>query len=95
MRRPAVGVAESICGACNVANVPKAAESLPTAIASVTQMDYRYPDQLEDGGVMVVGASATGVQLAKEIQLSGRQVTLSVGEHVRVPRLYRGRDFKW
>lgn len=82
-------------GACNVANVPKAAECLPTAIASVTPMEYRYPDQFEDGGVMVVGASATGVQLAKEIQLSGRQVTLSVGEHVRVPRLYRGRDIKW
>jgi putative flavoprotein involved in K+ transport len=82
-------------GACNVATVPKAAESLPTAIASVTPMDDRYPEQFEDGGVMVVGASATGVQLAKEIQLSGRQVTLSVGEHVRVPRLYRDRDIKW
>lgn len=44
---------------------------------------------------MVVGASATGVQLAREIQLSSRQVTLSVGDHVRVPRLYRDRYIKW
>lgn len=82
-------------GACNVATVPKVAEGLPGAVTSITPMDYRNPDQLEDGGVMVVGASATGIQLAREIQASGRQVTLSVGEHVRVPRLYRGRDIKW
>src|SRR5690606_26243769 len=43
----------------------------------------------------VVGASATGVQLAAEIQASGRPVTLSVGEHVRLPRVYRGRDVFW
>ncbi|MBT4487719.1 MAG: NAD(P)-binding domain-containing protein [Rhodospirillaceae bacterium] len=82
-------------GACNVATVPKTARNLPDNIKSITPMDYRGPDQLDDGGVMVVGASATGVQLAREIQASGRQVTLSVGEHVRVPRLYRGRDIKW
>ena len=82
-------------GACNIATVPRVAEGLPRAIRSLTPMQYRNPDQLEDGGVMVVGASATGIQLAKEIQASGRQVTLSVGEHVRVPRLYRGRDIKW
>jgi putative flavoprotein involved in K+ transport len=42
-----------------------------------------------------VGASATGVQLAAELQRSGRPVTLSVGEHVRLPRTYRGRDVLW
>jgi putative flavoprotein involved in K+ transport len=82
-------------GACNVASVPRIAEELPAAINSLTPMQYRNPDQLEEGGVLVVGASATGVQLASEIQRSGRQVTLSVGEHVRVPRIYRGRDIKW
>jgi putative flavoprotein involved in K+ transport len=50
---------------------------------------------LPDGGVLVVGASATGVQLADEIHRSGRPVTLSVGEHVRLPRTYRGRDVLW
>jgi putative flavoprotein involved in K+ transport len=43
----------------------------------------------------VVGASASGVQIADELQRSGRQVTLSVGEHVRVPRTYRGHDILW
>jgi putative flavoprotein involved in K+ transport len=82
-------------GACGVAMVPRIADGLPPAIKSLTPMQYRSPTQLEDGGVMVVGASATGVQLAKEIQKSGRQVTLCVGEHVRMPRLYRGRDITW
>ena len=82
-------------GACNIANVPALASELPRSIHSMTPLQYRNPDQLDPGGVMVVGASATGVQLAREIQASGRQVTLAVGEHVRVPRTYRGRDIKW
>ena len=67
----------------------------PASVQQVTPFDYRSPDQLPDGGVLVVGASATGVQLAAEIQRSGRPVTLSVGEHVRLPRTYRGRDVLW
>jgi putative flavoprotein involved in K+ transport len=58
-------------------------------------MEYRNPDQLGEGGVMVVGASATGVQLAHELRHSGRDVVLSVGEHVRGPRRYRDRDIHW
>jgi putative flavoprotein involved in K+ transport len=61
----------------------------------VTPMTYGGPEDLVDGGVLVVGASATGVQLADEIRRSGRPVTLSVGEHVRMPRTYRGRDVFW
>jgi putative flavoprotein involved in K+ transport len=56
---------------------------------------YRNPEQLPEGGVLVVGASATGLQLAQEIQSSGRPVTLAVGEHVRMPRLYRGHDIQY
>ena len=82
-------------GACNIATVPKLAEGLPPNVRQITSMHYRNPQQLEAGGVLVVGASATGIQLANEIQASGRPVTLAVGEHVRVPRLYRGRDIKW
>ncbi|MEM9180193.1 MAG: pyridine nucleotide-disulfide oxidoreductase, partial [Pseudomonadota bacterium] len=69
--------------------------ALPGDVASLTPLTYRNPDQLSDGGVLIVGASATGVQLASELQRSGRQVTLATGEHVRVPRTYRGRDIKW
>jgi putative flavoprotein involved in K+ transport len=82
-------------GACNVARVPAVAASVPPGIATITSMDYRNPGQLDEGGVLVVGASATGTQLADEIHRSGRPVTLSVGEHVRAPRLYRGKDILW
>ena len=68
---------------------------LPRHITSLTPADYRNPDQLEDGRVLVVGAAATGVQLADEIQRSGRPVTLAVGGHVRLPRMYRGMDIMW
>jgi putative flavoprotein involved in K+ transport len=82
-------------GACNVAHVPAFADALPTHLESLTPMDYREPGQLPTGGVLVVGASATGLQLAEEIHRSGRPVTISVGEHVRMPRMYRGRDIQW
>lgn len=82
-------------GACNLPNVPALASSLPNGIHSLTPFDYRNPRSLPDGGVLVVGASATGVQLADEIRRAGRHVLLSVGEHVRMPRLYRGRDIQW
>ena len=82
-------------GACNVPNVPALQRSVPPSIECLTPFDYRNPNQLAEGGVLVVGASATGVQLADEIQRSGRRVTLSVGEHVRLPRTYRGRDVLW
>ncbi|WP_419911738.1 NAD(P)-binding domain-containing protein [Hoeflea sp.] len=82
-------------GACNIANVPKLAAQLPGKIDSVTPMQYRNPAQLADGRVLVVGASATGMQLAREIREAGHEVVLAAGEHVRVPRVYRGRDIKW
>jgi putative flavoprotein involved in K+ transport len=82
-------------GACNIASVPALAAAVPGGIATLSSMDYKNPDQLEDGGVLVVGASATGTQLALEIQRSGRPVTMAVGEHIRAPRMYRGRDLEW
>jgi putative flavoprotein involved in K+ transport len=82
-------------GACNVPIVPAVREAVPASVRSVTPFDYRSPSGLPEGGVLVVGASATGVQLADEIHRSGRPVTLSVGEHVRMPRMYRGRDVLW
>lgn len=82
-------------GACNIPVVPAFANALPPEIHTLTPDQYRNPDQLPEGGVMVVGASATGTQIAEEIQRSGRPVTLSVGEHIRVPRVYRGRDIEW
>ncbi len=82
-------------GACNRPSVPAFAAGVPAAVHQVTAFDYRNPDALPPGGVLVVGASATGVQVAAEIQRSGRPVTLSVGEHTRLPRAHRGRDVLW
>ena len=82
-------------GACNQPSVPQFSDAVPASVEQLTPFDYRDPAKLPDGGVLVVGASATGVQLAAELQRSGRPVTLSVGEHVRLPRTYRGRDVLW
>ena len=82
-------------GACNVPVVPAVRTAVPSSVECFTPFDYGNPSRLPEGGVLVVGASATGVQLADEIHRSGRPVTLSVGEHVRLPRTYRGRDVLW
>jgi putative flavoprotein involved in K+ transport len=82
-------------GAFNRPVVPKVAAGVPDGIVQLSPHDYRSPRQLAEGGVLVVGASATGLQLAQEIHLSGRPVTVAVGEHVRMPRVYRGRDVQW
>ena len=82
-------------GYCNAPALPRFADQLPDTVVSVTPHDYDNPDQLPEGGVLVVGASATGLQLSQEIQGSGRPVTIAVGEHVRLPRIYRGRDILW
>ena len=81
-------------GACNLAVTPKVAESVPANVRTLTPHQYRGPGQLDPGGVLVVGASATGLQLADEIQRAGHDVTIAVGEHVRMPRRYRGHDIQ-
>jgi putative flavoprotein involved in K+ transport len=82
-------------GAHGVPVVPDVAARLPSGIRTLTANEYRNPAQLDWGRVLVVGASATGLQLADEIRRSGRPVTIAVGEHIRMPRLYRGRDIQW
>ncbi len=66
--------------------------------AQLTQLhsaDYRNPEQLPTGAVLVVGAGSSGVQIADELRRAGKKVYLSVGPHDRPPRSYRGRDFCW
>jgi putative flavoprotein involved in K+ transport len=82
-------------GACNVPSIPSLSAAVPASLECFTPFNYRNPNRLPEGGVLIVGASATGVQLADEIHRSGRPVTLSVGEHVRLPRSYRGHDVLW
>ncbi|MDR3097229.1 MAG: NAD(P)/FAD-dependent oxidoreductase [Paraburkholderia sp.] len=64
-------------------------------LTQIHSADYRNPGQLPAGGVLVVGAGSSGVQIADELQRAGKQVYLSVGPHDRPPRAYRGRDFCW
>jgi len=82
-------------GGFNISRVPAFDDELPGSISSYTPQQYRNPGQLDEGEVLVVGASATGLQLADELHRSGRPVTLAVGEHIRLPRVYRGLDIQW
>ena len=75
--------------------VPGTFAKITADVQHTTPSQYRNPDQLSSGGVLVIGASASGVQLAEEIHASGRPVTLAVGRHTRLPRSYRGRDIFW
>ena len=83
-------------GACDTPFRPPMAGALARSIVQINPTAYWEPDQLPHGGVLVIGASSTGAQLAEEIHASGRPVVLAVGDHTRVPRRYRGRDiYAW
>jgi putative flavoprotein involved in K+ transport len=83
-------------GACDTPYRPAEAQDTAPSILQIYPATYREPAQLPDGGVLVVGASPSGAQLAEEIHASGRPVTLAVGNHTPVPRRYRGRDiYAW
>jgi putative flavoprotein involved in K+ transport len=64
-------------------------------LTQIHSAQYRNPQQLAEGAVLVVGAGSSGTQIADELQRSGKQVYLSVGQHDRPPRAYRNRDFCW
>ena len=79
-----------------VADRPRSPATLRGDLQQVTALGYREPGQVAPGEVLVVGASASGVQIADELRRAGRSVTVAVGDHVRVPRTYRGRDiYRW
>lgn len=72
--------------------VPSCGAQLPEHITQVHSAHYRNPEQLPQGGVLVVGSSQSGCQIAEEIHQSGRPAFLCVGEAGRIPRRYRGKD---
>jgi putative flavoprotein involved in K+ transport len=82
-------------GWCDQPRLPVFADQLPAGVAQFTPDAYRRPDELPAGRVLVVGGSATGVQLADELARAGREVILAVGKHSRLPRRYRGMDIWW
>ena len=75
--------------------VPALATRLHPDLWQIHTNRYRNPAALPDGGVLVVGASASGVQIASELRQAGRDVVLAVGAHTRLPRRYRGMDIMW
>ncbi|WP_135506166.1 flavin-containing monooxygenase [Roseovarius aestuariivivens] len=64
-------------------------------VSQIHSKDYKNPEQLAQGAVLVVGGGASGCQIAEELRQSGREVYLSIGEHYRPPRSYRARDYVW
>jgi putative flavoprotein involved in K+ transport len=72
--------------------VPRMAERLPRSIAQIQSSEYRNPQALPEGAVLVVGSGQSGAQIAEDLHLAGRKVILAVGEAPRCARFYRGRD---
>jgi putative flavoprotein involved in K+ transport len=79
-------------GACREPRVPEPAAGLSPGIVQIAAAAYRSAAGLPPGGVLVVGASASGAQIAEELAMAGRRVVLAAGRHTRVPRVWRGRD---
>jgi|MudIll2142460700_1097286.scaffolds.fasta_scaffold01507_3 putative flavoprotein involved in K+ transport len=82
-------------GYCDRPAVPRFAHQLSPRVHQLVPASYRRPDELPPGGVLVVGASASGVLIADELRAAGREVTIAVGGHTRIPRRHLGRDIYW
>lgn len=82
-------------GDCDTPMIPRMSGRLPAGILQIAPSRYRRPEMLPDGGVLIVGASSTGIQLADELNSAGRDVVIAAGHHTRMPRRYRGRDIMW
>jgi putative flavoprotein involved in K+ transport len=83
-------------GDCGAPRLPAVAAEAPPSLHHLHAAEYRRPEQLPPGGVLVVGAGPSGQQIAAELRRAGRPVALAVGRHARMPRTYRGRDiFFW
>jgi putative flavoprotein involved in K+ transport len=76
-------------------HLPGGLSGISSRVEVLTASSYRNPDTFPPGGVLVVGASASGVQIADELALAGREVAIAVGRHTRMPRRYRGMDSFW
>ena len=82
-------------GDCDTPLIPRMSGRVSPGILQIAPSRYRRPEMLPDGGVLIVGASSTGIQLADELSAAGRDVVIAAGHHTRMPRRYRGRDIMW
>jgi putative flavoprotein involved in K+ transport len=71
---------------------PELSVPFPPGVVQLQSSQYRGPDQLPDGEVLVVGSGQSGAQIAEDLHLAGRRVHLATGSAPRVARFYRGRD---
>jgi len=76
-------------------SIPPCSATLPLGITQIHSRDYRNPQQLPPGPVLVVGGGTSGAEIAQELHEAGRDVYLSIGGYRKGPRRYRGRDFLW
>jgi putative flavoprotein involved in K+ transport len=90
-------MAENVVAATGPFQTPVMPPLVPQddAIQQLHSSDYRNPQQLHDGPVLVIGAGSSGAQIADELLRAGRRVYLAIGPHDRPPRRYRGKDFVW
>ncbi len=83
-------------GHADLPTVPASlADRLPRTIRQIHSSRYRNPADLPAGGVLVVGAGASGMQIAAELNDHDRFTVLAAGRHSHTPRRYRGRDMWW
>ncbi len=80
-------------GAYQRPRIPKCSSTFPHDILQLHSSDYRNPNVLPEGSVLVVGAGQSGAQIAEELNENGRRVYLSVSKCGRLPRRYRGEAF--
>ena len=72
--------------------IPRLAERLPRDIVQLHSEQYRNPQALPPGKVLVVGNGQSGAQIAEDLHLAGRQVVMATGDAPRCARFYRGKD---
>lgn len=70
--------------------VPDFARELDPAIVQMHSADYRRPDQLPPGEVLIVGAANSGAEIALDLRRAGRRVVLAGRHPGQVPfRVHR------
>ena len=79
-------------GFCNQPRIPDCAAELSTDIFQTSPFEYKRPTDLPKGRVLIAGSSASGLNIARELLIAGREVTIAIGSHMRLPRNYRGQD---
>jgi putative flavoprotein involved in K+ transport len=74
---------------------PAGADTLPNHVVQLDVDEYWSPEDLPQGGVLIVGSGQTGCQIAEELYHAGRRVALACGRAPWAPRRIADRDLVW